>query len=84
MVAELWLYAKTIKLTLFGCRTWGISVPRPGIEPMPSALEAWSLSVWTIRKSQELSVFYLMSLHWEVFPQKERQRGREREREDAR
>ena len=56
-------------------------VPWSGTEPMPSALEAWSLSVWTIRKSQELSVFYLMSLHWEVFPQKERQSGRERERE---
>ena len=50
MVAELWLYAKTIKLTLFGCRTWGISVPRPGIEPMPSALEAWSLNHWPAKE----------------------------------
>ena len=26
---------------------WGILVPRPGIEPVPSALEAWSFNHWT-------------------------------------
>ena len=26
--------------------TWGILVPRPGIEPVPPALEAWSLNLW--------------------------------------
>ena len=48
---------------------------------MPSALEAWSLSVWSIRKSQELSVF---SPHGSplgnVSPKREAERERERER----
>ena len=26
---------------------YGILVPRPGIEPMPPALEEWSLNHWT-------------------------------------
>ena len=30
--------------------TWGILVPRPGIEPAPPALEAWSLNLWTTRE----------------------------------
>ena len=55
MVAELWLYTKIIKLTLAGCRTWGISVPRPGIEPMPLALEAWNLNHWMAREVPELT-----------------------------
>ena len=55
MVAELWLYTKIIKLTLSGCRTWGISVPRPGIEPMPLALEAWNLNHWMAREVPELT-----------------------------
>ena len=56
-------------------------VPGSGTEPMPSALEAWSLSVWSIRKSQELSVF---SPHGSplgnVSPKREAERERERER----
>ena len=27
----------------------GILVPQPGIEPMPPALEAWSLNHWMVR-----------------------------------
>jgi len=27
----------------------GILVPQPGIEPMPSAVEAWMLNHWTTR-----------------------------------
>ena len=33
-----------------------ILVPWPGIESMPSAMEAWSPNYWTIRDSQ----FYLI------------------------
>ena len=29
---------------------YGILVPRPGIEPMPPALGAWSLNHWTARE----------------------------------
>ena len=28
----------------------GILVPPPGIEPMPTAVEAWSLNHWTARE----------------------------------
>ena len=28
----------------------GILVPQPGVEPMPPAVEAWSLSHWTTRE----------------------------------
>ena len=28
----------------------GILVPQPGIEPMPPALEVWSLNHWTTRE----------------------------------
>ena len=37
---------------MFGpCRVaYGILVPSPGIEPSPSALEAWSLNQWTARE----------------------------------
>ena len=51
---------------------------------MPSALEAWNLIAWITGKSKEFSVFYLMGLHGEMFPPKERQRGRERAREHVR
>ena len=32
------------------CVSCGILVPRPGIEPLPLALEAWSLNRWTTRE----------------------------------
>ena len=32
------------------CTACGISVPRPGIEPMPPAVEARSLNHWTTRE----------------------------------
>ena len=35
---------------LAACTTCGILVPRPGIEPAPPALEAWSLKHWTARE----------------------------------
>ena len=34
----------------------GILVPRPGIEPMPPAMEAWRLSHWTAREIPRLLV----------------------------
>ena len=27
-----------------------MELPGPGIKPMPSAVEVWSLKLWTIRK----------------------------------
>ena len=43
-----------ISLSLFffwlHCTACGILVPRPGIEPAPPALEAWSLNHWTARE----------------------------------
>ena len=29
---------------------WDLSSPRPGIEPVPPELEAWSLNHWTTRE----------------------------------
>ena len=38
---------------------YGILVPRPGIEPAPPELEAWSLSHWTAREVPEnFSIFF--------------------------
>ena len=34
----------------FGCVACGILVPRPGIEPVPPAVEAWSPNHWTVRE----------------------------------
>ena len=34
----------------FGLSAWGILVPWPGIEPVPPAVEAWSLNHWTTRE----------------------------------
>ena len=36
---------------------YGILIPWPGIEPMPSALVAWSLNHWTTR---EVNIFTLL------------------------
>ena len=32
---------------------WGVLVPWPGIEPVPSAVKAWSPNHWTANKSQQ-------------------------------
>ena len=34
-----------------------ILVPQPGIEPMPPALEAWSLNHWTTREVPEMKIY---------------------------
>ena len=39
-----------ILLNLFFWPACGILVPRPGIEPTPTSLEAWSLNHWTTRE----------------------------------
>ena len=39
-----------------------ILVPRPGIEPMPSAVEGRSLNHWTTREVPWLPCFYLQAL----------------------
>ena len=38
----------------------GILVPRPGIEPGPPAVEAWSPNHWTAREFPKLSEFLLL------------------------
>ena len=35
----------------------GILASRPGIKPVPPALEAWSLNHWTAREVQEILLF---------------------------
>ena len=33
------------------CHTaWHVKLPQPGIEPMPPAVEEWSLNHWTTRE----------------------------------
>ena len=41
------------KVCFFGSVTYGILVLRPGIEPTPPALEAWSRNHWTTREVPE-------------------------------
>ena len=45
----------------FGCAMWhvGIIVPQPGIEPMPPAVEAWSLNHWTAREVPKFFYFLI-------------------------
>ena len=38
------------------CAACGILVPRTGIEPVPPAVEAWSLNHWTAREVQNLLI----------------------------
>ena len=40
----------------FGCKTYGILAPRPGIEPAPLCIRQWSLNQWTSKKSSEYSL----------------------------
>jgi len=35
-----------------------VKPPQPGIEPMPSALEAWSRNHWTTREAQNIALFF--------------------------
>ena len=42
-------------------------VPRPGIEPGPPALGAWSLSPWTTREVPGLSIFDSSNCHHPSF-----------------
>ena len=41
------------------CRACGTLVPQPGIEPVPPALQAWSLNHWTAREVPQHSVLIL-------------------------
>ena len=57
----------------FGHAAFGILVPRPGIEPVPPALEAWSLNHWTAREVpvllfEEPSCYLPQRLHHLAFP----------------
>ena len=37
---------------IFGLTVYRIFVARPGVEPGPAAVEAWSINYWFIRMSQ--------------------------------
>ena len=51
-----------ISLVLFfGCVVCGLLVPRPGIEPMTPAMEAWSLTIGPPGKSPESGSFRALS-----------------------
>ena len=39
------------------CSTCGISLPRPGIEPLPPAVEAQSLNHWTTKEALDIGCF---------------------------
>ena len=39
---------------------WRVTIPRPGIKPMPPALEAWNLNCWTAR---EVPIYSISNLH---------------------
>ena len=41
------------------CMACGILVPRPRIEPVPPAVEAWSPNHWTARKFPDLAFLFL-------------------------
>ena len=42
------------------CVAYGISVPQPGIEPTPLAVELWSPNHWTAREFS--GTFFLMTV----------------------
>ena len=44
-------------LLLFGCVACRILVPHLGIKPMPSVVEAWSLTHWTAREAPISYIF---------------------------
>ena len=37
-----------------------VKLPQSWIEPMPSALEAWSLNHWTTREAQNTAFFFFL------------------------
>ena len=43
----------------FGCAVGNVEflVPRPGIEPLPPALEVWHFNLWTSRESPSVLFF---------------------------
>ena len=48
-------------LNFFCHLAWRILVPWPGMEPVPSAAEAWSLNQWMPGKLPEKRILYLLS-----------------------
>ena len=67
MVAQLCEYAKNHWMVHFiyfywPCRTaCGILVPRPGIEPVPPAVETQSLNHWTTREVPRWYTFFFLA-----------------------
>ena len=45
------------------CTAYGILVPQPGIEPVPPAVEAWSLNHWTTREVPKTWYIYSMEYY---------------------
>ena len=43
----------------------GILVPQPGIEPVPPAVEVWSLNHWTMREVLIIIIKMTRSPHWQ-------------------
>ena len=54
-------------INFLALRCVGLLVPPPGIEPMPSALEACSLNHWTTREVPEVG-FAIMTCVFKLFP----------------
>ena len=48
---ERWEPLRGFCFLFYGCAAWGILFPRPGIKPVPPAMEAWSPNHGTARKS---------------------------------
>ena len=47
------------RLPLWAIPSLGILLPQPGMEPMPLAVEAWSLSHWTIGEVPGIKILFL-------------------------
>ena len=48
---------------IFGRTSWHAELPRTGIEPLPRAVEAWSLNYWTTREASIIiKIFFLENL----------------------
>ena len=43
---------------------YGLLVPQPGIEPVPLAVEAWSLNQWTIGEAQQAHFKNFVQAHF--------------------
>ena len=44
-----WEYAEIVYQIFFLCSPWRIFIPWSGVEPLPPAVEAWSLNHWTTK-----------------------------------